>query len=522
MYSLTREASQHIDAYVPRHLHVPLEVLMENAGRGIADASIDVEGDRFREDPFTGMVLFVCGVGNNGADGLVAARHLMEQRIPVTIALVGNVSHGSELFNKQLTMVRAMGIDIVSFESFSDWSRVHVVVEGLMGTGFQGELRESITSVLHDIDVERNQYGFSLWAIDVPAGVDATTGQASDYTLSYDTTVTFGSIKEGLLLYPGKSLAGTVIIAPLGVPWELALGSEAPFNTSHYVLYDRLASLELSDRMPQAHKGVNGNALIVGGSESMIGAPIMSAEAAVHGGAGKVSLAVPNGVRPIVQSKCIPEVMVLPLEHLGSINLQSYDVVAVGPGLGRTDEAKVLVNPLLERQSGHMVIDADGLYALGTIGHVYAHGDKTITYEGNMQFKNCIMTPHLGEFSRLIDTSINFIEKHYVELAIQFAVAHNVVLVLKGIPSLVALPTGEVYINMQGNPGMGTGGMGDSLTGIITAFVAQGYALQSAALLGVYVHSLSAYILAEEKPWGYKPSVVSQSVGLVLQELLKG
>ena len=251
MYSLTREASQHIDAYVPRHLHVPLEVLMENAGRGIADALVDVEGDRFHEDPFTGMVLFVCGVGNNGADGLVAARHLIEQRIPVTIALVGNVSHGSELFNKQLTMVRAMGIDIVSFESFSDWSRVHVVVEGLMGTGFQGELRESVISVLHDIDVERNQYGFSLWAIDVPAGVDATTGQASDYTLSYDATVTFGSIKEGLLLYPGKSLAGTVIIAPLGVPWELALESEAPFNTSHYVLYDRLASLELIDRMPQ-------------------------------------------------------------------------------------------------------------------------------------------------------------------------------------------------------------------------------------------------------------------------------
>ena len=254
----------------------------------------------------------------------------------------------------------------------------------------------------------------------------------------------------------------------------------------------------------------------------MIGAPIMSAEAAVHSGAGKVSLAVPHGVRPIVQSKCIPEIMVLSLENLGSINLQSYDVIAVGPGLGRTDDAKVLVNSLLERQSGHMVIDADGLYALGTIGHVYAHGDKTITYEGNMQFKNCIMTPHLGEFSRLIDTSINFIEKHYVDLAIQFAVAHNVVLVLKGIPSLVALPTGEVYINMQGNPGMGTGGMGDSLTGIITAFVAQGYALQSAALLGVYVHSRSADILAEEKPWGYTPSDVSQSVGLVLQELLKG
>lgn len=143
MYSLTREASQHIDAYLPRHLHVPLELLMENAGRGIADALVDVEGNRFHEDPFTGMVLFVCGVGNNGADGLVAARHLMEQGIPVSIALVGDESHGSELFNKQLTMVQAMQIDIVPFESFNDWSRVHVVVEGLMGTGFQGEFKRT-------------------------------------------------------------------------------------------------------------------------------------------------------------------------------------------------------------------------------------------------------------------------------------------------------------------------------------------------------------------------------------------
>ena len=522
MYSLTREASQHIDAYLPRHLHVPLELLMENAGRGIADALVDVEGNRFHEDPFTGMVLFVCGVGNNGADGLVAARHLMEQGIPVSIALVGDESHGSELFNKQLTMVQAMQIDIVPFESFNDWSRVHVVVEGLMGTGFQGELREPVISVLHDIDVERNQHGFSLWAIDVPAGVDATTGQASDYTLFYDTTVTFGSIKEGLLLYPGKSLAGTVIIAPLGVPWELALGSEAPFNTSHYVLYDRLASLELSDRMPQSHKGVNGNVLIIGGSTSMIGAPIMSGEAAVQSGAGKVSLAVPQNVQSIVQSKCIPEVMVLPIEEKNSINLETYDVVAIGPGLGRTAESKELVNSILEQQVGHMVIDADGLYALGTIGHVYTHDDKSITYEADMLFKDCIMTPHLGEFSRLIDKSISYIEKHYVELAIQFATAHNVVLVLKGIPSLVAFPTGEIYINGQGNSGMGTGGIGDSLTGIITSFVAQGYSLQSSALLGVYVHSRSADILCEEKPWGYTPSDVSRNVGVVLQELLKG
>ena len=169
-----------------------------------------------------------------------------------------------------------------------------------------------------------------------------------------------------------------------------------------------------------------------------------------------------------------------------------------------------------------MVIDADGLYALGTIGHVYTHDDKSITYEADMLFKDCIMTPHLGEFSRLIDKSISYIEKHYVELAIQFATAHNVVLVLKGIPSLVAFPTGEIYINGQGNSGMGTGGMGDSLTGIITSFVAQGYSLQSSALLGVYVHSRSADILCEEKPWGYTPSDVSRNVGVVLQELLKG
>ena len=143
---------------------------------------------------------------NNGADGLVAARHLLEQGVPVQIALVGDTSKCSDLFAVQLKRSEAMGCIIDMFDDFNDWSNVAIVVEGIMGTGLAGRLRDTTIDILHVIDTMRSQYNFDLWAIDVPAGVDATSGQISEGTLSYDYTVTFGAIKQGLLLYPGKAI----------------------------------------------------------------------------------------------------------------------------------------------------------------------------------------------------------------------------------------------------------------------------------------------------------------------------
>jgi YjeF C-terminal domain protein len=284
-----------------------------------------------------------------------------------------------------------------------------------------------------------------------------------------------------------------------------------------------LAEKLINYRIPMSHKGVNGNALIIGGSNDMIGAPILAAEAAVHSGAGKVTLGVLEVIKPVVQGRIIPEVMVTSTEAHKAM-LEGRQVVAMGPGLGRTSDIPDFVDSILDSYEGPLVLDADALYALGHVGSVdkddLRDGEIESIYAVERDLPYCVMTPHLGEFSRLIDLPIKWIERHYITLAREFAKAHQVVLVLKGIPSVVALPDGTVYINTIGNAGMGTGGMGDVLTGVIAGFISQGYSLQDSAVLGVYVHSRSADILNDTKAWGYTPSDVSTSLGCVISELL--
>ena len=521
MQILTTEDARYIDQEVPKQLGVSLEILMENAGRGIVDA-LWGQYDLFSLDnarSINSFVLFICGTGNNGADGLVAARHLLEQGVPVQIVLVGDTSKCSDLFAVQLERCEAMGCIIDTYDEFNDWSNVAIAVEGIMGTGLTGRLRDLTIDVLHDIDTMRSQYNFDLWAIDVPAGLDASSGQISEGTLTYDYTVTFGAIKQGLLLYPGKAIGGTAIVAPLGAPWQQVL-----INRDSTITIDSdLAETLINYRVPMAHKGVNGNTLIVGGSSDMVGAPMLAAEASVHSGAGKVTLGVPDTIKQVVQGRIIPEVMVTSIDENESL-YEGRQVVAIGPGLGRTTDIPDVVNQAIDSYEGALVIDADALYALGHVGSV----DKDALRDGHIESvykvqKNlpyCVMTPHLGEFSRLIDLPIKWIERHYITLARAFAKAHQVVLVLKGIPSVVALPDGMVYVNTIGNAGMGTGGMGDVLTGIIAGFISQGYSLQDGAILGVYVHSRSADILSDTKTWGYTPSDVSTSIGCVISELL--
>lgn len=521
MQILTTEDARFIDQEVPKQLGVSLEILMENAGRGIVDA-LWGQYDLFSLDnarSINSFVLFICGTGNNGADGLVAARHLLEQGVPVQIVLVGDTSKCSDLFAVQLERCEAMGCIIDMFDDFNDWSNVAIVVEGIMGTGLAGRLRDTTIDILHVIDTMRSQYNFDLWAIDVPAGVDATSGQISEGTLSYDYTVTFGAIKQGLLLYPGKAIGGTVIVAPLGAPWQQVLVN----RDSTITIDSDLAETLINYRVPMAHKGVNGNTLIVGGSSDMVGAPMLAAEAAVHSGAGKITLGVPDIIKHVVQGHIIPEVMVTSIDENESL-YDGRQVVAIGPGLGRTIDIPDLVNHVIDCYEGALVIDADALYALGHVGSVdkdaLRDGKVESIYKMERQIPYCVMTPHLGEFSRLIDLPIKWIERHYITLARAFAKAHQVVLVLKGIPSVVALPDGTVYVNTIGNAGMGTGGMGDVLTGIIAGFISQGYSLQDGAILGVYVHSRSADILSDTKTWGYTPSDVSTSIGCVISELL--
>ncbi len=517
MRVLSKYESQEIDKMAPVNFHIPLGYMMENAGAGVGRAIVeDLTQCGIPNDDKS--VLFVCGVGNNGADGVVAARHVFEQNIPVKIFISGQLDNGSKLFTEQLRIAKSIGIFIITTLDDIQWHRVACIVEGLVGMGGTGDLREPIQILLHHIEEQSKTFHIPLWAIDVPAGLQVNTGLVSPGTLHYDHTITFGAPKIGHYLYPGKTYTGTLHVMPLGIPWEKNLSVFAADKTNEhhgetYLLDTALCKRVIKPRIIQAHKGTNGSTLIIGGSPGMIGAPILAVEGAVHSGAGKSSVAVPLQCLPIVQGKAMPEVMTGAFDTLDQLLCltDGKDAVAIGPGIGRSEATCALVNEYITHYEGPLVIDADALYALGELKENDFPIKDKVSY---------IMTPHLGEFSRLTGQSISYIQEHYIELARAFARTYSIVLVLKGIPSLVALPNGTVYINSRGNAGMGTGGMGDVLTGVIAAFISQGYSLEESALLGTYVHSKSADNLYESEAFGYTPSDVSAGIGRVITELL--
>ena len=499
---LTREEAQFIDQHVEEAFAIPLLLLMENAGRGIAHTLV--------EDQASG-VLFVCGVGNNGADALVAARHLQEQAIPVALYIHGDLEKATPLFKQQYAMCQALHIVEVPSLDGLDWTQFSQVVEGLVGTGLKGPLREDLRDTLYTMNAFSRAHGCALWAIDIAAGLDANTGQVDEATPVYTGTMTFGAYKQGQWLYPGRDHSGLVQVLPLGLDWAHLLatkGREADLYPT-YVLDQDFVSALLQPRISTAHKGLNGHVALLGGSPGMTGAPAIAANASVWAGAGKTTLMSDEAVLPSILTHSLPEVMAKGLSSSQGIAsaVEGIDVLAMGPGLGRTESARQLIEEALQCQGVNFVLDADALYAISPL----QEGDD---------WSDCLMTPHIGEFARMLNLSTKKVLENYIPLARETAMKYGMTLVLKGIPSLVALPTGEVYINSAGNPGMGSGGMGDALTGIVAALLAQGYSYYEAAILGTYIHSLAADQLAKDRPWGYRASDVAAQVGYAINTLL--
>ncbi len=507
MRILSKEETNYIDEQIPLRTGLPLVLVMENVGRGIAEEIINSINSTNNKS--ASHVVFICGTGNNGADGLVAARQLLEYKIPSYVFIHGDILKGTDLFRTQYTACQSLGIKFVNSMKDIPWHSVGIVLEGLIGTGLTSDLRDPSQQLLEELHHWLTEYHIeNLWAIDIPAGVQTNSGQVSKGTLTYTKTITFGASKLGMHLYPGTSYCGEISIKPLGVPWE-SIKLEPHVHTLDKDLVCKLYPIRPSN----AHKGMNGHAHIIGGSESMIGAPIMAAEACVYTGAGKTTLHVPTDCILPVQCKVMPETMVQSFETNADLLLSLTDctAMAIGPGLGRSKESESLLTSLVSSFEGPLVIDADGLYALHEL-----RATKQYFIDRN---RSVIMTPHIGEFARLTGQSIPYIQSHYVDMAREFSMAYNVTLVLKGIPSIIALPSGNIYINTLGNSGMGTGGMGDTLTGIIVSLLAQGMNEDTAAILGVYSHSASADFLHHTKPIGYTPSDVGKGIGYILKQL---
>lgn len=358
-----------------------------------------------------------------------------------------------------------------------------LIVDGIFGTGLKGEVKGIIAEVINII----NSSGKTVVSIDIPSGLNGETGEVLGVCVRATKTVTFAYPKPGLILHPGCEYTGELIIADISIPARIAGEMGLKMN----LLDGETVARWIPKRPNNTNKGDYGRILIIGGSKGMIGACRLCARAAHRTGAGLVYMAVPESLYPVYAAS-LTETIAIPFDDGGkgclskeSIDLlekqiQGKDVIAAGPGLSVNEDTVEIVRWLVKNLQVPLVLDAD---ALNAISH-----DASILKELKA---TAVITPHPGEFARLTGKSISEIQKDRINAAKEFACKWNVITVLKGFRTVVALPDGTVYINPTGNPGMATAGTGDVLTGIIAGLIAQGKEPAYAACAGVYLHGLA-------------------------------
>jgi len=470
---------------------IPSIALMENAGREAVRQIESIMGPLDNK-----KVSIFAGKGNNGGDGYVIARHLYNQGAKVKVFLIGSKSDvvGDALTN--LDIITHMGIDIIEVVNEGDWDTMKIamtftdcVVDALVGIGFKDELTGNMALVVESI----NKTNKVVIAIDVPSGVNADTGQISGIAVKANHTITFSLPKQGLLLYPGASYAGDISVADIGIPRMLLNDVHIKQN----ILTNVMIRSMFVKRQPHVHKGSCGKVLVVAGSKGLTGAAALTSTAAIRAGAGLVTLGIADSLHDIMETK-LTEVMTKPLAEVskgimgqGAVSeihdiSTNNDVVAIGPGLGRHVDTLTTVRHIIKSVEKPLVIDADALYAL--IDHLDILSEvKAVP----------ILTPHSGEMARLLGLTPDEVNQDRVYIARQTAMEWGSIIILKGARTVVAFPDGEVYININGNAGMATGGTGDVLTGILASLIAQGTSSHHAALMGVYLHGLAGDIVAK-------------------------
>jgi len=507
MKLVTAEEMRRIDAAAIEKYGVPSVVLMENAGRHVAQALQGLLNGR----PGA-RVLVICGKGNNGGDGFVAARHLVSQGVEVQVALL---THSSELMGNAATNFRiahAMGVPIIENPD-AEAVKVRagmadIIVDAVLGTGLTGEVRSIARSAIEAM----NDSTASVVAVDIPSGVHADTGAALGVAVEADLTVTFAAAKIGLVQFPGAQLCGELRVVDITIPRGLTASDAIKAN----LVSDGLAQAMLPPREEAMHKGHAGRVLVVAGSVGMTGAAALCAQAATRAGAGLVHIACPASLNDVLEAKCT-EAMTVPLPQTDArtiapearprvVELGAHsDAVALGPGLSADAGTAEFVRATVADIAAPIVIDADGLNCLGN-GLALLSGRRDPT----------IITPHPGELARLMDTTVEAIQADRVDAARRAASAANAVVVLKGAGTVIAQPSAEVWINLTGNSGMASGGMGDVLTGVIAAFLAGGARPVEAAVAGAYYHGLAADTAAEDGMRG----LAAADVAWALQEVL--
>lgn len=490
MKILTSREMAAMDRQATEQYGIPSLTLMENAGRSVAEAAAKVAGGLEGR-----RVALFCGKGNNGGDGLVAARYLLRTGARPKVYLLGSFQDISPDARANLDMATRAGVDVRAVPDGSTLDElrrdVHassLLIDAVLGTGFSPPVRGFYGEVLSFIA----GLGIPLLSVDIPSGLSADSGQVEEPSLSANWTVTFGLPKVGQFLYPAAEKYGTLFLADIGFPESL----EQKVESSRRLVTAASLSPSLPRCPPDSHKGRFGHILILAGSWGLVGASVLAARGALRTGAGLVTVALPESQAPPVLEG-LPEAMILPLPETARgtpgeraldvllENMTGKAVMAVGPGLSRNPETARLVRSLIPQVRVPLVIDADGLNAFA--------GNTSVLLESKADI---VITPHPGELGRLLGLTATDIQERRIGFAQDFSKKYGVIVALKGAMTVVATPSGQVHVNPTGNPGMAAGGMGDVLTGAVAAFIGQGCGILQSTLLGVYIHGLAGDLAA--------------------------
>ncbi len=490
---VTARQMQELDRRAIQEIGIPGAVLMENAGRGTFEKIM-----QYFPAVHKGTVIVLAGRGNNGGDGCVIARYLLNHALPVKVFLLAAIDAVSGDAALNLHAYRRAGGILREIADEDAWSAVLpevkgacLIVDAIFGTGLSAEVSGLARRIIEEV----NALDVPVVSVDLPSGLDATTGAILGAAVQADLTCTFALPKRGLVMYPGISHAGDLAVIDIGIP--RALIRDAGFNEHLLEQHDFCGKLPRRD--PESHKGAYGHAFILAGSPGKTGAAAMAAQAAMRVGAGLVTIGVPARLNPILEIK-VTEAMTEPLPDIldGLLGLESWQrikdvlpgktVVAIGPGISDKRETAQLVYKLIEEIAVPMVIDADGLNAIARAPEILKKARAPV-----------VLTPHPGEMARLLGTTSQAVQADRTGNAGTFAGRYGVTVVLKGARTVIAAPDGHSYINPTGNPGMASAGMGDVLTGMIAGFIAQGFDPLFASQFSVFVHGLIGDRIAAQR-----------------------
>lgn len=502
---------QVIDKRAQTDYLIPLAAIFEQAGYKVA-----LEVKKILQDKKGSKISIVAGSGNNAIDSLVAARYLHDWDLAVKVFVLSSITEVKADMQPYTATLQELGVETVFFDDEHVWDRFSIslrmsdiIVDGILGTGFKDTLSERYEKAIHII----NLLPVKTVSVDIPSGCHADTGDVPTSAVKADVTLCLCLPKYCLFLAPANAYVGELRVLEINIPKKLL-----SMHANAELITPELVRSLLPARSPHMHKYQAGKASILAGNSGMIGACYLAATACMRIGAGIVDVFTMQAVYNALAVKLTESLLYPVSEAEPEVALTKFIAsantaksVLVGPGLGNNACTKAFVAHILSKLNVPLVLDADALSALSN------YQDMARQYSSEL-----VITPHTGEFSRLINVKASVIETNKIEYATNFATANKTIVVLKGSVTIIALPDGEIFINNAPLPGMASAGMGDVLAGMITGLIAQGLSAKAACIVGVYLHTQTARFLAERGlAIGLLASDLAQSIPLALADFTK-